>query len=62
MGPVGGASYVVKGGKPATRTVAGRVRKLMFKNLRPGAHQLRVTARNAVGSGTPSAARIVRIR
>lgn len=63
--PANGAaisSYVVKGGKPAIRTVAGRVRKLVFKNLRPGTYQLRVTARNAVGSGTPSPARIVRIR
>ncbi|WP_340537884.1 fibronectin type III domain-containing protein [Nocardioides sp. GXZ039] len=54
-------SYVVIGGKPASKTVAGGVRKVVYKNLRPGTYKIRLIARNAVGASKASPSATARV-
>jgi hypothetical protein len=55
-------TYVVDSSRGKDKTVAGSVRKTVFKRLKPGRCKFRIAATNAIGTSPYSAWVKVRIR
>jgi len=54
--------YKVTGVAPSAKVVSGSTTKVVFRNVKPGVHQVRLAAQNGVGWGTASPTSQVKVR